>query len=79
MPWGKIASVLFRGSHLQNCPLHSSGLITFVKEEEIVLSCREDKARKGNYFKKDNLIISNRLSSQVSPNFFKTANSVLMD
>lgn len=34
----------------------------FVKEE-IVLSCREDKAGKGNYVKKDNLVISNTLSN----------------
>lgn len=42
----------------------------FVKEEEIVLSCREDKAEKDNYFKEDNLIISNTLSIS-SPTFSK--------
>jgi len=62
MPWRKIASVPFRGSHHPNCPQRGSRLIIFIKEEEIVLSCREDKAGKDNYFKKDNLIISNTLS-----------------
>lgn len=79
MPWRKITSVPLRSSHLPNCPLLISRLIMFVKEEEIVLSCREDKTGRDNYFKKDNLIISNMLSISSKSNFFKTANSVLLN
>lgn len=74
-----IASELFGGRHLLNCCLCNSRLILsmFAKEGKIMMSWREDKAEKGNYFWIDTLIISTMLRISNKSSLFKTVNSVL--